>query len=47
MEYQLKQILETGVHKPTDIYVKEDVLYITNYRKGELVKYLLKEKTDV
>jgi hypothetical protein len=47
MEYQLKQILETGIHKPTDIYVKEAVLYITNYRKGELVKYLLNEKTDV
>lgn len=47
MEYKLKQILETGIDKPTDIYVKENTLYITNYRKGELVKYQLKEKTSV
>lgn len=46
MDYQLKQILETGIDKPTDIYVQDDILYITNYRKGELVKYLLKDQPN-
>lgn len=43
LDYQLKQILETNIDKPTDVYVNNGILYITNYRKGELVKYVLKE----
>lgn len=43
LEYNLKQVLETGIDKPTDIYVQDNFMYITNYRKGELVKYLLKD----
>lgn len=46
MDYQLKQTLETDIDKPTDIYAQDGVLYITNYRKGELVKYMLKDKPD-
>lgn len=46
LNYELKQILETGIDKPTDVFVNDKILYITNYRKGELVKYLLKEITD-
>ncbi|WP_438962319.1 NHL repeat-containing protein [Nonlabens sp.] len=43
MNYELKQILETSIDKPTDVFVNDKTLYITNYRKGELVKYSLKE----
>ncbi|WP_240642303.1 NHL repeat-containing protein [Nonlabens xiamenensis] len=39
MDYQLKQVLETGVDKPTDMIASGDQLLITNYRKGELVRY--------
>lgn len=46
MNYELQQILETGIDKPTDVFVKDQTLYITNYRKGELAKYLLKEIVD-
>ncbi|MGJ8685348.1 MAG: NHL repeat-containing protein [Nonlabens sp.] len=46
LEYNLKQILETGIDKPTDVYAQDGVLYITNYRKGELVKYTLKDIID-
>ena len=46
LEYHLKQILETGIDKPTDVYVEDQVMYITNYRKGQLVKYLLKDIVD-
>jgi hypothetical protein len=42
MDYQLKQVLETGIDKPTDMIVKDDQLIITNYRKGQLVYYQLK-----
>lgn len=41
MNYQLKQTLETGIDKPTDILVNGNLLYVTNYRKGELVVYQL------
>lgn len=41
MDYQIKQVLKTGIDKPTDMVVVEDVLYVTNYRKGELVHYKL------
>lgn len=43
MDYKVKQILETSIDKPTDMIVKGNQLLITNYRKGELVKYLLKD----
>ncbi|PRP67184.1 NHL repeat-containing protein [Nonlabens agnitus] len=42
MDYQLKQVLESGIDKPTDLMVIEDVLYITNYRNGEMIRYALK-----
>lgn len=41
LDYQLKQILEAQIDKPTDVLVIEDTVYITNYRKGQLVKYKL------
>jgi DNA-binding beta-propeller fold protein YncE len=40
-EYQLKQILEIDIDKPTDMMVIDELLFITNYRKGELVQYSL------
>ncbi|KQC34343.1 NHL repeat protein [Nonlabens sp. YIK11] len=42
MDYQLKQVLESGIDKPTDLMVIEDILYITNYRNGEMIRYTLK-----
>ncbi len=44
LKHKLQQILETGIHKPTDVIIGNDVLYVTNYQKGELVRYQLKEK---
>ena len=38
-EGQLVQILDRAIEKPTDLMVWKDVLYITNYRKGEVVTY--------
>lgn len=35
----LKQELKQAVLKPTDIFVKDDLLYISNYRAGQLVQY--------
>ena len=43
---QLKQELKKGIAKATDLLVKDDVLYIINYRKGELVLYNLQEKQE-
>lgn len=43
MKYQLKQIIETNIDKPTDVYVQDGFMYITNYRKGQLIKYALKD----
>lgn len=40
----LKQELKRGVAKATDILVRDDLLYIINYRAGELVLFELKEK---
>ena len=39
----LKQILKEGVHKPTDMLVKDGVLYVINYRSGELLSFAQKE----
>lgn len=41
MDYKLKQVLDAGIDKPTDIIVIDDTLHVTNYRKGELVHYKL------
>jgi hypothetical protein len=38
----LKQILTEGIHKPTDVLVVGDTLYICNYQQAELVLYQLK-----
>ena len=35
----LIQILEENIHKPTDVLIVDNILSITNYRKGELLKY--------
>lgn len=35
----LIQEIKEGIDKPTDVLVNNDVLYITNYRKGQLVRY--------
>ncbi|WP_338350804.1 NHL repeat-containing protein [Nonlabens tegetincola] len=35
----LKQIIEKGIDKPTDVIQNDDELIIANYRKGELVFY--------
>ena len=43
---QLKQILNEGVHKATDVMVHDETLYILNYRKGELVRYQAQEKKE-
>lgn len=40
----LKQELTRGIAKATDILVKDSLLYIINYRAGELVIYELREK---
>ncbi|WP_405349908.1 hypothetical protein [Nonlabens sp. Asnod3-H03] len=45
MKHQLKQIIETNIDKPTDIFVQDGLMYITNYRKGQLIKYILKDIT--
>jgi DNA-binding beta-propeller fold protein YncE len=36
LNYQIKQVLESGIDKPTDIMVIGEQLVITNYRNGEL-----------
>ncbi len=38
-ELQLKQIIDSNIHKPTDVYLFEGQLWVTNYQKGELVIY--------
>ncbi|GAK93923.1 cell surface protein [Nonlabens ulvanivorans] len=43
MKYQLKQIIETNIDKPTDLFVQDGMMYIINYRKGQLIKYTLKD----
>ncbi|MEM9000155.1 MAG: hypothetical protein AAGB24_07805 [Bacteroidota bacterium] len=43
-EGNLKQQLVEGIAKATDLLVKQDTLYVINYRKGELVLYTPKEK---
>ena len=35
----LVQILDRAIEKPTDLMVWKDNLYITNYRKGEVIRY--------
>ena len=42
----LKQELKDGIIKATDLIVKDSVLYIVNYRSGELVLYDLQEKKE-
>ncbi len=39
----LKQELKGGIQKPTDMLVVDGVLYIVNYRSGELLSFELKE----
>ncbi|ARN78712.1 hypothetical protein BST97_12310 [Nonlabens spongiae] len=42
--FQKKQALSENVHKPTDVLIIGDsLLYITNYRNGELVEYRMQE----
>ncbi|SCX88311.1 hypothetical protein SAMN05192588_0084 [Nonlabens sp. Hel1_33_55] len=41
MDYQVKQVLETSIDKPTDLIVIDNMLLITNYRNGEMVRYTL------
>ena len=41
LEGNLKQELTTAIDKPTEMLVIKDTLYITNYRKAELVHYQL------
>ncbi len=42
--FQKKQVLSESVHKPTDVLIQGDsLLYITNYRKGELVEFKMKK----
>ena len=40
----LKQELKNNVHKPTDMYIKEGVLYTLNYRQGTINLYVQKLK---
>lgn len=40
---QLKQELKKGIDKATDLLIKDDILHIINYRKGELVLYNAEE----
>ncbi|AGC77263.1 hypothetical protein LX97_01570 [Nonlabens dokdonensis] len=47
LDYNVKQILETNIHKPTDVIVMDQQLLITNYRKGELVIFKLGDTTAV
>ena len=39
----LKQELKEGIEKATDLLIKDGILHIINYRKGELVLYNTKE----
>ncbi|MGB5983604.1 MAG: NHL repeat-containing protein [Nonlabens sp.] len=40
-DYQKLQSLKEAVHKPTDVItVGDSLLYVTNYRKGQIVKYV-------
>ena len=40
---QLKQELKKGIDKATDLLIKDGILHIINYRKGELVLYNAEE----
>lgn len=40
----LKQELKEGIAKATDLLIKDKVLHIINYRRGELVLYDLRQK---
>jgi len=42
-EGTLKQVLDEGIEKATDIMIKDELLHVINYRSGELVKYELQE----
>ena len=42
-EGQLKQELKKGIDKATDLLIKDGILHIINYRKGELVLYNTEE----
>ena len=39
-DFQKIQVLNKNIHKPTDVVILGDsLLYVTNYRKGELVEF--------
>jgi DNA-binding beta-propeller fold protein YncE len=42
-EGTLKQVLDEGIEKATDIMIKDELLHVINYRSGELVMYELQE----
>ena len=44
LDGNLKQELSKDIEKPTDMIVKDNSLYIVNYRSGELVRFQLKDK---
>lgn len=45
-QYRFLQTLSRGIAKPTDVYINDQILYVTNYRKGELIVYELKSKSN-
>lgn len=44
MEGNLQQELKEGIEKPTDIMINDNILYIINYRSGDLNMYEFKER---
>lgn len=44
LDGDLRQTLEQGIKKPTDVLIYKEELHILNYRAGEVVVYTLQEK---